>query len=156
MRIKSDRSQRIEPQHNSLALQTSNRYTFLTSPIQKGYLSRNYVLHSDEQRYFLKQYRPELKKDDLTAIHAAKSYFAKAKIPIILPLQTHLGTTFFRLNKCFVSLFPLVFTASKQDEFHDTFAPTYHSIMSRMVIITTPISFSMQRTESLTSSIGKK
>lgn len=72
-----------------------------------GALSNNYVVSSGGRRYFLKHYRAKA-KDQIVAIHAAKQFFSLGGIPVILPLPTQAGSTYFLYENEAYALFPYV------------------------------------------------
>lgn len=87
--------------------------TYQLSPIQSivpvtaGFLSNNYRLETVGAAYFLKRYR-YTKRPSVAAVHEAKFFFANAQVPVILPLTTQQGETFFGYGDNYYSLFPFV------------------------------------------------
>lgn len=75
--------------------------------VEKGFLSDNYFVFGDDNKFFLKKYRFE-NTDRIVEVHASKKYFANGGIPVILPLNTKDGTTFFQYEGSFYALFPFV------------------------------------------------
>jgi len=73
-----------------------------------GILSENHVLISnDGTKYFLKKYRFEnVKKVEL--IHQVKQFFYSKGIPVILPIKTKVGSTFYTFEGGTYALFPFV------------------------------------------------
>lgn len=72
-----------------------------------GYLSHNQIIGNQDSRYFLKQYRFQ-NEARIHAIHRAKFFFAEGDIPIILPLRTSSGETYFLFEGKAYALFPFV------------------------------------------------
>ena len=79
----------------------------LENKVTKGFLSDNYVLTDGKTKYFLKKYRFEDPKR-IKEIHLSKKYFSDGGIPVILPLPTRDGDTFFTINNENYSLFPFI------------------------------------------------
>lgn len=75
--------------------------------VEKGFLSDNYFVSSCDDKYFLKKYRFE-NSNRIAEVHASKKYFANGGIPVILPLSTKDGNTFFDYEGSFYALFPFV------------------------------------------------
>lgn len=73
-----------------------------------GYLSDNFAVGNEEKKYFLRQYRAKYTRPEIEAIHRVKKFFAENGIPIISPLKTENGETFFELDDRFYALFPFV------------------------------------------------
>lgn len=80
--------------------------------IAQGFLSRNYVIRAEDERYFLKQYRFTGSNGDLQAktdvVHRAKFHFYQAGIPVVLPLPDKADRTFFIRNGRSFALFPFI------------------------------------------------
>lgn len=76
-------------------------------PVTGGYLSQNQIIGNQDARYFLKQYRFQ-NEARIQAIHRAKFFFAEGNIPIILPLATSCGETFFLFEGQAYALFPFI------------------------------------------------
>lgn len=75
--------------------------------VERGALSENHILKSDETLYFLKKYRqPEARR--IAEIHSAKHYFSAGGIPVILPYPTKNGETFFKHENSYYALFPFI------------------------------------------------
>ncbi len=72
-----------------------------------GYLSNNYILEDNNQKYFLKQYRYK-DLDRIKEVHRVKLFFADGGIPIILPIKTKEGNYFFISDDFYYSLFPFI------------------------------------------------
>lgn len=79
----------------------------LVRKVAVGVLSNNYVVSSGGRRYFLKHYRAKA-KDRIVGIHAAKQFFCAGGIPVILPLPTQAGSTYFLYEDQAYALFPYV------------------------------------------------
>lgn len=79
----------------------------LVRKVAVGALSNNYVVSSGGTRYFLKHYRAKV-KDRIVGIHAAKHFFSAGGIPVILPLPTQAGSTYFLYEDQAYALFPYV------------------------------------------------
>ncbi len=76
--------------------------------VQSGFLSENHVLTDGAVRYFLKKYRFDNMKR-IEEVHAAKRYFSEHSVPVILPLQTKHGETFFQSEGGYYTLMPFVY-----------------------------------------------
>lgn len=76
-------------------------------PIERGYLSNNFYLQGEIGSYFLKQYRYS-QPDRVLAAHEAKFFFAAANVPVILPLRTVAGASFFDFEQRYFALFPYI------------------------------------------------
>lgn len=76
-------------------------------PVAKGFLSENSIIHIQGAMYFLKKYRftEEAKIDE---IHSVKKFFSENGIPIVMPLKTKTGKTYFNIEDRFYALFPYV------------------------------------------------
>jgi Ser/Thr protein kinase RdoA (MazF antagonist) len=75
--------------------------------VTKGVLSENYILNDDTTKFFFKKYRYD-DEERIREIHAAKKYFADNSIPVILPIETISGNTYFALDNFYYVLFPFV------------------------------------------------
>lgn len=73
-----------------------------------GYLSDNFAVGNNEDKYFLRQYRAKYTKPEIEAIHRIKKFFAKNDVPIILPIPSKSGETFFDFDNRFYALFPFI------------------------------------------------
>src|ERR1700722_18020547 len=68
--------------------------TFKLTPITKweelsrGYSNKNYTIHTDKSRYFLREYYQE-DVNEIEAIHAIESFFFRKGIPLPMPIPTH-------------------------------------------------------------------
>ena len=78
-----------------------------SSKVTGGFLSTNFILENEGERFFLKQYRQK-EEGRIREIHAAKAFFAAGGIPVILPLQALDASTFFAAEGSFYALFPFV------------------------------------------------
>lgn len=80
----------------------------LHEKVEKGFLSENHVLlDSTGQKFFLKKYRFD-SAARLIEIHAAKEFFAHGGIPVIMPIPTLDGQTFFNIEGSYYALFPFI------------------------------------------------
>ena len=78
------------------------------SQVLKGYLTQNYILHTKKgPTYFLKKYRFTI-EDQIKDVHTVKSFFCNEGIPVIMPMITSIGTTYFSHNNNYYALFPYV------------------------------------------------
>lgn len=77
------------------------------SVVKKGFLSENYILKNKERKFFLKKYRP-FGLDRLKETHRVKKFFNKNGIPVIMPIPSKTGETFFKWANDYFSLFPFV------------------------------------------------
>lgn len=95
------------PPHATIASVWGTEPITHTEQVTQGVLSTNWILHTPTTRHFLKRYR----FDDpvrIQEIHDAKHLFAAAGVPVILPLPTTQGTTFYEHAGWFFALFPFV------------------------------------------------
>lgn len=76
--------------------------------VMEGYLSNNYIIYTNKEKYFLKQYEDIYTEEEIKDIHTVGEVFYKHKIPIILPIKNNLNQTYFIFNKKMYSLFPFV------------------------------------------------
>lgn len=75
--------------------------------VTKGFLSENYILFTNETRFFLKKYRFDV-PEKIKEIHASKKYFSDGGIPVILPIVHSAGETVFENEGSYFALFPFV------------------------------------------------
>ena len=75
--------------------------------VDKGFLSKNYILTGETTKYFLKKYRFN-KEEKIQEIHAAKQYFADGGIPVILPIVNNVGQTYFSFEDGYYAIFPCI------------------------------------------------
>ena len=75
--------------------------------VTKGYLSENHIISDKNKKYFLKKYRFN-NEERIKQIHSVKQFFNEKGIPVIMPLSTSNGSTFFSYNKGFYTLFPFI------------------------------------------------
>jgi len=73
-----------------------------------GYLSDNFAVGNDNKKYFLRQYRAKYTRKEIEEVHRIKNFFAENDIPIISPIRTKSGETFFEFENRFYALFPFV------------------------------------------------
>lgn len=73
--------------------------------VEAGFLSNNFILKGDKDKYFLRQYRFD-DTEKIKEIHLKKFFFAKNGIPVILPLPTKKGDLIFDYQDKYYSLFP--------------------------------------------------
>lgn len=75
----------------------------------RGYLSHNYIIKTDGQKYFLKKKQTLNNNDEkMNFICQATIFFAHQGIPIIEPIKTKDEKYFFKFEKNFHLLFPYV------------------------------------------------
>lgn len=79
----------------------------LVRKVESGFLSENYILEGGDIKYFLKKYRFD-DQARIEEIHSVKKYFFDGGVPVIFPLQTRDGRTFFPLEGGYYALFPFV------------------------------------------------
>ena len=79
----------------------------LVRKVESGFLSENYILEGGDVKYFLKKYRFD-DQARIEEIHSVKKYFFDGGVPVIFPLQTRDGRTFFPLEGGYYALFPFV------------------------------------------------
>lgn len=97
-------------QMEGLILQINNLYNLQlhsSEKVNKGFLTENHILFSDDKKYFLKRYRFN-RQDRIEEIHSAKKYFADGGIPVILPITNIKGDTFFLFEDSYFALFPFI------------------------------------------------
>ena len=75
--------------------------------LDAGFLSDNYEVTAGAQKFFLKGYRYE-SVEKIAEIHKVKNIFAGKGIPVIMPIATKTGETFFSVNGKNFALFPFV------------------------------------------------
>lgn len=75
--------------------------------VTKGFLSDNLILDCGEKKYFLKRYRFD-NEGRIKDIHSVKKYFGQNGIPVIMPIPTKDGDTYFEYEDGFYTLFPFV------------------------------------------------
>lgn len=75
--------------------------------VEKGFLSDNYFLSDSKTKYFLKKYRFD-NSERIIEVHSSKKYFAKGGVPVILPIPSVNGNTFFEFENAYYALFPFV------------------------------------------------
>ena len=75
--------------------------------VTKGFLSDNYFITDEKTKYFLKKYRFD-NADRIFEIHSVKHFFANGGIPVILPISSLNGTTFFEHDGGYYALFPFI------------------------------------------------
>ncbi len=78
----------------------------VVSEVQKGVLSKNYILANRQQKYFLKRYRFE-DSEQVAQVHRVKKFFSQGGVPVILPMIGKDGT-FFSFEGGVYALFPFV------------------------------------------------
>lgn len=105
----------------SLLLKISQLYELcnltILERVSKGFLSENYILTDSTKKYFLKKYRFDNEKR-IREIHSVKKYFADGGIPIILPILTHDGASFFANDGNYHALFPFVYGRQLEKNIH--------------------------------------
>jgi homoserine kinase type II len=75
--------------------------------VNSGYLSQNFILKNNDNKFFLKQYRfDNIQK--VNTVHQVKFFFANGNIPIILPIKNDLDEYVFEHKNMIYSLFPYV------------------------------------------------
>jgi len=77
------------------------------TPVEAGYLSRNWLLATADQRYFLKRYR-FTDRARVVAAHATLFHFHRAALPVIMPLATADGQYICSDGDHFYTLFPFI------------------------------------------------
>ena len=75
--------------------------------VEKGALSENHIISNSTTKYFLKKYR-FTDESRIKEVHEAKNFFAQGGIPVILPIPTKEGQTYFSFEGSFYALFPFV------------------------------------------------
>lgn len=75
--------------------------------VDKGFLSDNYIVSNDTEKYFLKKYRFKDPKR-IENVHSSKKYFSAGGIPVILPIKLLNGDTFFENAGAYYALFPFI------------------------------------------------
>ena len=78
------------------------------SRVEGGYSSDNFVISSQDKKYFLKRYYKKCDQARIQDIHRAKEFFATSGIPIIRPLITRKGESYFKFGERFYALFPYI------------------------------------------------
>lgn len=99
-----------------------------------GFLSDNYILTNITDKYFLKKYRNPV-GNRLPIISETEEFFANQDVPIILPIKTKTGKSYFEINKEYYSLYPFV-KARGFDHKKDKLTPTMaKSIASNLALM---------------------
>lgn len=99
-----------------------------------GFLSDNYILTSKTNKYFLKKYRNSV-GNRLPIISETEEFFANQDIPIILPIKTKKGKSYFEIENEYYSLYPFV-KAIGFDHKKDQLTPTMaKSIASNLALM---------------------
>ncbi len=75
--------------------------------VTKGFLSDNYFITDKKTKYFLKKYRFD-NADRIIEIHSVKHFFANGGIPVIIPISSLNGKTFFEHDGGYYALFPFI------------------------------------------------
>lgn len=76
--------------------------------VEKGFLSENHELVcADGTKYFLKKYRFD-DEGRIQDIHISKKFFYDGNIPVIFPISTKLGQTYFCFDGAYYAVFPFV------------------------------------------------
>lgn len=99
----------------------------LFEPVTKGMLSTNFIVHTDNKKYFLKCYRFN-SESKIKEIHSIKQFFNKGGISVIMPIPTNTGKTYFDLESKFYTLFP--FIAGHNYEHYGNTLPNEQTIVS--------------------------
>lgn len=76
--------------------------------IDKGFLTDNYKLSTENEVYFLKKYRADYLQK-VPEIHSVKTYFDENGIPVIMPLRSIYNETYFENENSAYALFPFVY-----------------------------------------------
>lgn len=124
---------------NSITLKKVNKLFDLPSlsyvgKAKGGFLSDNYVLTSKTSKYFLKKYRNSV-GNRLPIISETEEFFANQDIPIILPIKTRTGKSYFEIDNEYYSLYPFV-KAKGFDHKKDNLTPAMaKSIASNLALI---------------------
>ncbi len=99
-----------------------------------GFLSDNYILTGKSGKYFLKKYRNAV-GNRLPIISATEEFFADQDIPIILPIKTKTGKSYFQIDNEYYSLYPFI-KAKGFDHKKDKLTPAMaKSIASNLALI---------------------
>ncbi len=78
-----------------------------TEKVKRGFLSENYKLSTNANNYFLKKYRFDNEKK-IKDIHLSKKYFSDNGIPVIMPIKTKTGVTYFKQGSSYFTLFQFI------------------------------------------------
>jgi len=77
--------------------------------IDKGVLSVNYAIGTNNQRWFLKRYRYGAKEEaKIREVHQVKRHFAEHGIPVVMPLEGRNATTYLFTDGAWYALFPFI------------------------------------------------
>jgi Ser/Thr protein kinase RdoA (MazF antagonist) len=77
------------------------------SPVEGGYMCRNFRIDTDQGVYFLKQYRNQI-SSIVHEIKASEVYFAQQGLPVIEPVYDRFDRPVFWLDGHWMSLFPFI------------------------------------------------
>ncbi len=83
--------------------------------VEEGFLTDNHVLADGMTKYFLKKYRFK-NVERIIEIHSAKKYFSNGGIPVIMPINTKGGDSFFEQEGSFYALFPFIEDRQLKDD----------------------------------------
>lgn len=86
----------------------NNIYNFshrveLLGKVEKGYYS-NFIIGNNKEKYFLKAYPNGVVR--VKKSHAAEKFFAAHKIPVVLPIESKEGKTYFVCQRTVYAVFP--------------------------------------------------
>lgn len=81
---------------------------FSIEKVTEGYLSQNYILESNKEKYFLKQYREAYTEDSIKDVHRVAHFFSQNDIPIVTPIKNRENLSYFVFNNRMFALFPFV------------------------------------------------
>ncbi len=107
----------------------------LVEKVSQGFLSENYILSDGVTKYFLKKYRYS-DRAVVEGVHRSKRFFFEGGIPVIMPLPTGDGGTFFEYEAKFYTLFPFVADRQLQwNEVHGDSLVSYAQTLARIHIL---------------------
>jgi Ser/Thr protein kinase RdoA (MazF antagonist) len=75
--------------------------------IAGGFLSENYALTDGNKKFFLKKHR-HTNQNQVAEVCLVEQFFAEGGVPVILPIPTEQGESFFEHAGSFYSLYPFV------------------------------------------------
>jgi Ser/Thr protein kinase RdoA (MazF antagonist) len=107
----------------------------LVEKVNQGFLSENFVLTSENKKYFLKKYR-FTDGSRIEEIHRVKKYFYDGGIPVILPIPDKSLKTHFEHEASFYALFPFIYDRQIQwDKLNEKSITSYANMLARIHLL---------------------
>lgn len=101
-----------------------------------GYQCENHILYNKDNKYFIKKYRYKDPKV-IQEIHDAKHVFKSNGIPVVFPITTKTGDTFFSYENSIYAIFPFVEAINKYEikDLSDRSISSIASLLAKMHLI---------------------